>query len=282
LGDLAKQHQAQDATDQIQVAKALQAQNDAIAGIAGNKQGPGGEDGKFPELSEPHIVLSSPAGIASTTPGTTHQHSGRHHAITSGLHTSISAAKSLLVSAKESVLLFAYKTGIKLVAAAADVEVQALEKSIHILSKVSITEAAENITFSAKEELVINGGGSYTTFNANLAHKTKGAWTMNSATTDMGGPKSKPVVMPQFPAVSPFDEQFQAFNQMAHKPVQSIPFTLQTASGEVMQGLTDKDGKTPRILGMQPEALELKWGGLQEGGLVEDVSATDDHDHDGC
>jgi type VI secretion system secreted protein VgrG len=77
LGDLAKQHQAQDAKDQNQVAKALKDQNDGI-------QGGSAEDGKFPELAEPHIVIASPAGIESTTPGSTHHDSGAHHAITSG------------------------------------------------------------------------------------------------------------------------------------------------------------------------------------------------------
>ena len=82
LGDLAAQHLAQDATDQGDVAKDLQAQNEAVKGGAA-------EQGKFPELAEPHIVIASPAGIVSTTTGSTHQHSGRHHAITSGGHTSI-------------------------------------------------------------------------------------------------------------------------------------------------------------------------------------------------
>jgi type VI secretion system secreted protein VgrG len=52
--------------------------------------------------------------------------------ITTEARTSISSNKSFLVSAKEAVRLFAYKSGIKLVSAAADIETQALEKSIHI------------------------------------------------------------------------------------------------------------------------------------------------------
>ncbi|PUE22879.1 type VI secretion system Vgr family protein, partial [Limnohabitans sp. Jir72] len=77
LGDLAMQHQAQEEGDQGDVAHAIEAQNKAIAGD-------GKTEGKFPELSEPHLVLTSPAGIESTTPQSTHQHSGQHHAITSG------------------------------------------------------------------------------------------------------------------------------------------------------------------------------------------------------
>jgi type VI secretion system secreted protein VgrG len=196
LGDLAAQHLAQDAADQGDVAKELQAQNDAIKGSSA-------EPGKFPEFTEPHLTFASPAGIASTTPGSTHQHSGRHHAITSGAHTSISSNKSLLVSAKEAVRVFAYKSGIKLVSAAANIEAQALEKSIHILSKVSITETAENITLTAKEELTINGGGSFSTFNGgSITHGTAGVWDMNAATIAMDGAKSLPAVMPALPSAA--------------------------------------------------------------------------------
>jgi hypothetical protein len=65
------------------VAQQLQAQNEAIKGTGAGK---GEEETPFPELSEPHLVLASPAGIESTTAGSTHQHSTKHHAITAGGH----------------------------------------------------------------------------------------------------------------------------------------------------------------------------------------------------
>jgi type VI secretion system secreted protein VgrG len=276
LGDLAAQHMAQDATDQGDVAKDLQAQNEAIKGGAA-------EQGKFPELAEPHITFASPAGIASTTPGTTHHHSGRHHAITSGAHTSISAAKSFLVSAKEAVRIFTYKTGIKLMSWGGDIEAQSLEKSIHILSKISITETAENIAFNAKVQLTINGGGSFSDFKApGIEHGTAGVWDMNAATIAMDEPKSLPPVLPAFPVASLFDEQFQAVNRVTAKPSPSMPYTITAASGEALQGVTDKDGKTPRIFGNHAESLELQWGGLQEEGLIEQIALSKEHGHDGC
>jgi len=66
LGELAQQHRAQEGSgaDQAEVAASLKAQNEAIEGK--------GAEGKFPELSEPHLVLASPAGIESSTAGSTH------------------------------------------------------------------------------------------------------------------------------------------------------------------------------------------------------------------
>ncbi len=193
LGDLAKQHQAQDATDQNLVAKALKEQNAAI-------QGKGGEEGKFPELAEPHIVIASPAGIESTTPGSTHQHSGQHHAITTGGHTSISTARSFLVSAKEAVRMFAYKDGIKLVSAKDNIEIQALKTSVNLLAKMDITMTANKITLSAKESVTIKGGGSYTVWNAGaIKSGTNGPHVAHAGDHGYPGAKSVPITMPTFP-----------------------------------------------------------------------------------
>ena len=190
LGELAKQHQAQDATDQGDVAKGLQEQNDAIRGVDA-------EEGSFPELAEPHIVLASPAGIASTTPGSTHLHSGLHHAITSALHTSISSAKSFLVSAKEAVRMFAYKEGIKLVSAKDLIEIQALKTSVHLLAKMDITMTAKRITLVAKDSATFNGGGSFTRWSAaGIKSGTTGPHVAFAEEHGHPGPKSIPVVMP--------------------------------------------------------------------------------------
>jgi type VI secretion system secreted protein VgrG len=69
LASLAKDHQAHEGDDQEEVAQQLKAQNEAIKGKAkGTANGAAngtakGEEGKYPELTEPHLVLASPAGI---------------------------------------------------------------------------------------------------------------------------------------------------------------------------------------------------------------------------
>jgi uncharacterized protein (DUF2345 family) len=176
------------------VAKALKEQNDAI-------QGGDAEDGKFPELAEPHIVLASPAGIESTTPGSTHHHSAQHHAITSGAHTSISSAKSLLVSAKEAVRMFAYKSGIKLVSAKDNIEIQALKTSVNLLAKMDITMTANKIAITAKQSVTINGGGSYTVWNAGaIKSGTTGPHIAHAGDHGHPGANSLAVVLPKYPS----------------------------------------------------------------------------------
>ena len=45
-------------------------------------------EGQFPELTGPHLVIHSVAGTELTTPKSTHLHSGEHLALTAGQHLS--------------------------------------------------------------------------------------------------------------------------------------------------------------------------------------------------
>ena len=198
LAELANQHQAQEKGDQDAVAQALEEQNKDIAGTPKTGQG---QEGQFPELQAPHLVLASPAGIESTTPGSTHQHSGEHHAITSGGHTSVSAGKSWLVSASQAIRLFAYQAGIKVVSAKKNIDIHALETNIHLLAKVKIRWAAKRIHIKATDQVLVNGGTSHTRWSAAGVHTgTSAIWVAHAASHSMAGPKSQPVVMPPLPA----------------------------------------------------------------------------------
>ncbi|MFP6562714.1 type VI secretion system Vgr family protein [Paraburkholderia sp. B3] len=195
LADLAQQNLAQDhGGDQSDVAKAIKAQNDAIKGGAKTS------DNSFPELSSPHLILSSPAGIETTTAESTHIASGMHMALTSGQHFSLSAGGRLLASVLNGVRLFCQKAGMKLVAASGDIDLQALKDSINILAKLNISHTANRITITAKEELLINGGGSYTRWNGGSVETgTNGSWIVHSGSKSINGPKSLPVAMPMLP-----------------------------------------------------------------------------------
>ncbi|QSI32697.1 type VI secretion system tip protein VgrG [Variovorax sp. RKNM96] len=195
LSMAAQQAEAHATGDQDAVTRALKAQNDAIKGTGGSRA-----EGSFPELAEPHLVLASPAGIESTTAQSTHMASGAHHALTTGGHTSVSAGKSFLVSVKEAIRMFSYKAGIRLVAAGANIEFKALQQSIHLLAKLDITHAANRITITAKEEVVINGGGSFSRWNAQgIEHGTQGRWVEHAASHALVGLMSRPVEPVAFP-----------------------------------------------------------------------------------
>ncbi len=195
LAEAAQQAKAQDdGADQSDVASALKTQNDVIRGLHS------ADSGTFPELQEPHLVLASPAGVEVTTSGSTHIASEEHIALTSGKHLSLSTMGSLLASAKEAIRLFAFNAGMRLVAANADIDITALKNSLNLLAKLNITLTANKITITAKEEVQINGGTSYSRWNsAGIEHGTQGLWREHASIHSTVGPKSLPVPEIKFP-----------------------------------------------------------------------------------
>jgi type VI secretion system secreted protein VgrG len=173
LTETARINSAQDSpSQQGGVVNTIKNQND---GIKGNGS-------IFPELAQPHLVVSSSAGIAVTTAQSTHIASDANTALTTGRSLSIASGDSLFASIRQTFRLFVHKAGMKLVAAAGDIDMETLSESINLLAKLNITHTANKITITAKEEIVINGGGSYVRFNAGgIEHGTNGNSTVHAA-----------------------------------------------------------------------------------------------------
>ncbi|EJL79585.1 Rhs element Vgr protein [Variovorax sp. CF313] len=243
LSEVARGAQAHDAGDQDEVTEILKAQNDAIRGQGGNR-----EQGDFPEFQEPHLTLASARGLQTVAQGSTHIVSSEHTALTSGGHTSVSAGKSLLVSVQSAIRLFAAKAGMRLVAASADIDIKALKDSVNVLAKLNITQTANKITIQAKEEVVINGGSSYSRWSSGgIEHGTSGTWREHAAVHSLVGPASegKPA-LPNPPQVP--KGQLDLYHQYIkptgekHQGVAQGDFTVVDSEGGTHSGTLDRNG----------------------------------------
>jgi type VI secretion system secreted protein VgrG len=173
----------------------------------------------------------------------------------------VSAGRSLLGSAKEAVRLFAYKAGMKLIAASSDIDISALKNSVNVLAKLNITQTAETITLTAKQEILVNGGSSYTRWNAGgIVHGTNGIWREHAATHSLVGPKSVGVNVQGAPDISLYDETFKLLDPKGN-PMAHIPYAVTGAGDAGHEARTTKSGETPRINTKSPEKLNfsLTW-----------------------
>jgi type VI secretion system secreted protein VgrG len=184
---LAEQNGAQEPQgQQSDVAKTLEAQVDGIRG-----KDAATKESSSAGLSEPHLVLASPAGIATTTAQSTHIASDLNTAITTGKSVSIAAGDGFFASIRQTLRLFVQKAGMKLISAAGDIDVKALTDNVNLLAKLNITQMGNRIIISAKEDIVINGGGSYVKFWAGgIEHGTKGSIISHASTHEFVGAKN--------------------------------------------------------------------------------------------
>ncbi len=251
----AKDLQAQEPGDQDEVAEALHAQYQGVLGT-----GPANlTANEFPEFSEPHLVLASPAGIALTTPGSSHIATGEHLALSSTGHTSFSIGKRLLASASRGMRLFVQSMGWRLVAASGDIDVRALKDSINLLANLDITANADRITLTAKTELVIQGGGSATIYNAGgITHATRGPYTAQAANFAYTGAKRQAGVFPE--PSKPSKGNLELFNRYAgHHGIKAGDYEVIDALGNSLKGVLDAKGFAS-VAGASPGPARVLFG----------------------
>ncbi|MPV59112.1 type VI secretion protein ImpA [Burkholderia sp. HI2761] len=238
---------------------------DIAAGVAQSAQAAGAQDGEqkaianslksqansikgggtLKQFERPYLVLASPAGVAATTDEQIHLSSGKTTAVTTGEHMSVSTGGGFFASARRALRLFAYEAGMRLVAAAGDIDVKALKDSINLLAKLNVTVTATKITISAQQEVEINGGGSYTRWTSGqIKSGTSGGFEVHSASQTFVGPDS--VSAPIIPALPPEKEQLhfalQALPGEGHL-ISGEPYELYKGSAKIGAGVTDEFGR---------------------------------------
>ena len=269
---LAQQHGAQEKTDQQSgVAEDIKAQNKAIKGSEG---APGSS--AFPELAEPHLVLASAAGFAVSSAQSTHIASGEHVVVTAGKNVSIAAGNSLFASIRQTFRLFVHKAGMKLIAAAGDIDMSALSNSINLLAKLNITQTGNRITITAAEEIVINGAGSYGKFNASgIELGTRTTFRVRASMKHFESGNALPVSNINLPVVDGFDEQFRLVDEHDNA-LPNASYVIRSACGKVWEGVSDANGMTQRVYTDKPSALSLEINSDKEGKFDQHFVLTND------
>lgn len=269
--NLAVEHKNQDVEgDKNALQDGLEQQLNAIKGT-GEAHG---------ELNEPHIVLSSPVGIATTTPNTTHLHSGKNTMATSGRHFSVAAGHNFLVSALQKVSIFAHKAGMKLFAGRGKVEIQAQSDALDLVAEqeLRVFSTKERVHISAPTEIILTAGGSYIQISeSGVEIGTKGKITAKTSNFDIKGPASKPYIplaLPRAdleldPPTSTFTVTLAAAMGACVYPKE--PYTVYEDGVILSKGLTDEKGRLSfdRKPGVKQYTIERSNGDTMTYEMVE-------------
>ncbi|WP_267874931.1 DUF2345 domain-containing protein [Massilia sp. Root335] len=210
--------------------------------------------------------MAGAAGIAMTSARSTHVASAEHTALTAGKDLAVAAGGKLFANIRESLRLFVQRAGMRLIAAAGDIDIKALSDSINVLAKLQITQTADKIIISARDEVQISGGGSYVKFSkAGIEHGTDGAFAAHAATHSFVGPRSIDAVQQAaFEQAVPrkYSQQLMVDAALWKLPdgVRAVRYRFLSEANTVLgAGNLDAQGRSARLFteASQPAAVEL-------------------------
>ncbi|KFG98553.1 type IV secretion protein Rhs [Burkholderia paludis] len=246
LSGLAQRHEAQrHDTTQSEVAKAIKARNDAIKG------NPTGNPDDFPELTEADMVLAGAAGISLAADRDVHIASNEDVAVTSGRHIGLAVGRSLFASVANALSLFVHKAGMRLIAAAGMVHIEARTDGIDVKGKksVTITSTTDSIHLHAAKEIVLHAGSTEVRIGDHgYVVRTAGEHTIYAGSHQTGAAQLRPARFPVTPEnPGKFAAQFVLMEQESGFALPQQPYRITLDNGRVIEGTSNERGETSLI-----------------------------------
>lgn len=238
---IAQQHGALESPDQQDaVAAALKVQSDAIRGHGG---------GDFPELSAPHLVLASPAGIETTTAQSTHISSDKHTALTTGRSLSVATGDGFFASIGQAFRVFVHKAGMKLIAASGRVTIAAQTDDIEVIANKVLTLISQTdwVDIRGRKGVRIHGAGSMLEISDRVQFFTSSPTLFHGNLETLASRSNSPNSVEATPC--PFidrllnEESWVEFRITdGNKPLPGQKFLLSDPEGKRHSGLVDSEG----------------------------------------
>ncbi|TNL06731.1 type VI secretion system tip protein VgrG [Kosakonia cowanii] len=222
------------------------------------------------DLTAPGMLLHAPEGIAMVSARALRIASGGESVgIMAGGNTDISAGQSFSVVAGEAVSLLANNQGMQLLAAKGQVNIQAQSDALSVSAQqdLDIQSTEGTVTVSAHQELVLACGGAYIKLSGgnielgcpgNILLKCANVQKMGAASLDIA-----PIEMPVG-----FGGGFILTDDKGI-PQPSTPYRITTAEGDVLQGITDENGKTAPVNTSIPSSVKAEFGKVKTNGEAE-------------
>ena len=141
-------------------------------------------------LKQPVIVAGAPGGIALSTPRHIQLSANGSQIMTAGGNTEVSSLRRMVLAAKRGMVAFVHELGMKLVAAAGRVTIQAQTDAMEMtaMKGITITSTQDEIVISAQKKITLQCGGSYLTVSPDkIENGTGGHFYVKSAGFDYAG-----------------------------------------------------------------------------------------------
>ncbi|HJP68782.1 MAG TPA: type VI secretion system tip protein VgrG [Sphingomicrobium sp.] len=245
----------------LQIARALAASSKAANADTADTDLQKQVNAALNQLKEPSLLATAPASIGIVA-GRCAQLSARENVdVVSEKNVELSAAKRITVAAGEAVSMFAQKLGIKLFAGKGKVEIQAQSDAMSLAADKDVSVSSVNgaVHLVAKRELVLECGGAFVRIaDGNVTIGGPGDLILKVISMQKQGAASLTEAMQSLPKPPGlYDEQFTLKDEHSGEILPHQPYRIETAGGEVIQGVTDAAGRTIRVFADKAQALTI-------------------------
>lgn len=222
------------------------------------------------DLTAPGMLLHAPDGIGMVSARALRIASGSESVgIMSGDNTDITAGQSFTVVAEGAVSLLSRNQGMQLLAAKGRVNILAQSDDLSMSSQqnLDIQSSEGKVTVSANQELILACGGAYIKLSGgNIELGCPGQILLKSTNMQKMGPTSLDIASVEMPRG--FGGGFILTDE-AGVPQPSTPYRLTTAEGDILQGITDENGKTAPVNTSIPSVVKVEFGKVKIHGETE-------------
>ncbi|NYE64234.1 type VI secretion system VgrG family protein [Duganella sp. 1224] len=243
-----------------------------------DQPGDTGGMGSAPAYREPHLQLSSPAGIAATTPASAVLAAQGTSSLAAGQDVNLAAQGSSLQTVAGGIGLFTYgkasaadkpnqETGIRLHAASGRVSSQSQAGPASLTADKSVTVASVSaaVTVAAKQHVLLTAQGAWIKLEGgNIEVHGPGVMSFKASSKELTGPKGASVSLPRLPNGELSLDQAQRHAYAAQyqvlrdsQRVAQQPYVMKLPDGTLQYGETDARGKTIKVGTAAPAPVEL-------------------------
>lgn len=241
-------------------------------GHGAGDSGAGGGAGSVTAYGKPIIQVSAPAGIVAATPANAIFMASDTTGICAAQDINCAAQRNSFHTVYGGISLFTYgkasstgkpvqETGIRLHAASGKVssQSQSAETKLTADRAIAVASVTKNISVTAKDHVMLTAqGASLKLKGGNIEIHGPGKMVFKASKKELAGPKDASADRPALPkAEGIYNEAFVVLNEKTGEPMPHVPYRLESASGTVFEGVTDAQGRVPRVFSAKPEELKL-------------------------
>jgi type VI secretion system secreted protein VgrG len=204
------------------------------------------------------LAAAAPSGIALASEANIHLVAGSNLDQVTGGDSNLSVGQRLCMRAGQMLSVFVQTLGMKLIAAAGRIQIQAQSDEVEIgAAKKLLLYSLEEIEIAAPKVTILAQGAGVE-YGAGIVSRTTGAHVRHAANHDMSGPASMTTQLPGMPASGLKTIQQMAVAQRSGKASPEAQYEVRNAQGQAESGgSTDNAGATSLAPGKVIEPLAI-------------------------